>query len=161
MNINHYDKKTGEYISSSIARPDPRDEGKFLLPAAATKKPIPAVLNNQAAFFIGGEWVIKQDFRGVRYWIKNNNGIKISNVDITVPVYATTTPPPALDSVLDDGGWRNKTAQEIDMEKDARADNLIQAFALVILNEINVLRVQTGLPERTAQQLKAAVKAKL
>lgn len=53
------------------------------------------------------------------------------------------------------------TAQEIGYAKDAEAGATIKAFALVVLSEVNILRVSAGLPERTVQQLKDAVKAKL
>jgi len=53
------------------------------------------------------------------------------------------------------------TAQEMEDAKDAQADEIIKAFALVVLGEINILRVQAGLSERTVQQLKNAVKGKL
>lgn len=38
---------------------------------------------------------------------------------------------------------------------------VLRAFALVMLDEINILRVQAGLPARTAAQAEAALKAKL
>jgi len=56
---------------------------------------------------------------------------------------------------------------EIDVEKTAEADielvfdSTLKAFALVVLDEINILRTQAGLPSRTVQQLKTAIKAKL
>jgi hypothetical protein len=53
------------------------------------------------------------------------------------------------------------TAQEIDDAKTAQAGGLIKAFALVVLSEINILRVGAGLSERTVQQLINAVKDKL
>ena len=53
------------------------------------------------------------------------------------------------------------TAQEIDDAKTAQADATIKAFALVVLDEINILRVNAGLQPRTVAQLKSAVKAKL
>ena len=37
---------------------------------------------------------------------------------------------------------------------------LVKAFALVVLDEVNILRAVAGLPERTTQQLKQAVKNK-
>ena len=40
-------------------------------------------------------------------------------------------------------------------------DDPLRAFSLVVLSEINILRIAAGLPERTVQQLKDAVKAKL
>lgn len=44
---------------------------------------------------------------------------------------------------------------------EAQFDQPLKAFALVVLNEINILREALGLPERTVQQLKDAVEAKL
>lgn len=61
----------------------------------------------------------------------------------------------------------DKTAQEIDDEKALQADALFSAFALVVLDEFNVIRAalaNAGVPNmapRTVQQLKNAVKAKL
>ena len=58
-------------------------------------------------------------------------------------------------------------ATELDAGRDATADqldgleDLIRAFALVVLDEINVLRGQHGLAPRTIAQLKNAVRAKL
>lgn len=40
-------------------------------------------------------------------------------------------------------------------------DPLLKAFALVVLDEINLLRTQAGLPARSVAQLKNAVKQKL
>ena len=62
---------------------------------------------------------------------------------------------------------RPRTAQEIDNAKSLEADinakfnPTLKAFALVVLDEINLLRIAAGLPERTINQLKNAVKAKL
>lgn len=61
----------------------------------------------------------------------------------------------------------DKTLQELDDEKAAAADDLFTAFALVVLDEVNVIRAAlntAGIPNmapRTVQQLKNAVKAKL
>ena len=62
---------------------------------------------------------------------------------------------------------RPRTTEETDIEKTLEADievkfdSTLKAFALVVLSEINILRVESGLPERTVQQLKDAIKAKL
>lgn len=44
---------------------------------------------------------------------------------------------------------------------EIRFDNTLRAFALVVLDEINVIRQNAGLSPRTLTQLKDAVKAKL
>ena len=59
-----------------------------------------------------------------------------------------------------------KTAGEIDADKDTVVsridlDPYLRAFALAMLDEINLLRDQHSLAARTATQLKNAVKAKL
>jgi len=59
-----------------------------------------------------------------------------------------------------------KTAGEIDADKDSVVsridlDPYLRAFALAMLDEINLLRGQHSLAARTATQLKNAVKAKL
>ena len=63
---------------------------------------------------------------------------------------------------------RLATAQElsndVDAEKDTKADlpdEILKAFALVMLDEINALRADHGRATITPAQLKAAVKAKL
>lgn len=38
---------------------------------------------------------------------------------------------------------------------------LLRAFALAMLDEVNVLRARAGLPMRTAEQLRNAVKSKM
>lgn len=64
------------------------------------------------------------------------------------------TPPPYI-----------PTQQEIDAEKDRMSDidnwGLQKAFALVVLDEINTLRVAAGLNPRTVNQLKTAIRSKL
>ena len=44
---------------------------------------------------------------------------------------------------------------------EAQFNEPLKDFSLVVLSEINILRVAAGLPERTIQQLKGAVEAKL
>lgn len=59
---------------------------------------------------------------------------------------------------------RSKTAQEMDDEKDAMAalpNKLTKAVALVLLDEVNLLRAEHQLAARTPAQLRNAVKAKL
>lgn len=63
--------------------------------------------------------------------------------------------------------WRMRDAAELDAIATQQADIEIQfdatlkAFALVVLDEINLLREAASLSPRTINQLKNAVKAKL
>jgi len=45
--------------------------------------------------------------------------------------------------------------------KELETMKILRAFSLVMLDEINILRQQHALPDRTVAQLKAAVRAKL
>ena len=53
------------------------------------------------------------------------------------------------------------TQDQIDAEKELYANEALKGFALVALDEINLLRAQLGLPPRTVQQMKNAIKSKL
>lgn len=55
-----------------------------------------------------------------------------------------------------------QAAEALDNAKDITIslDKLTKAFALVVLDEINVLRDEHGLSQRTVNQLRDAVKAK-
>ena len=44
---------------------------------------------------------------------------------------------------------------------EEKVDKILKAFALTVLDEVNLLRAEHSLPPRTAQQLRDAVKAKL
>lgn len=67
--------------------------------------------------------------------------------------------------------WRALNQTEIDVIKDANAagiingpptiHDIVKAFALVVLDEINLLRAQHALAARTPSQLKTAVRNKL
>lgn len=67
--------------------------------------------------------------------------------------------------------WREKTTQELSDEKDAATAAYLEggvgkvdtakAFALAVLDEVNVLRANAGLVQRTIAQMRAAIKAKL
>ncbi len=51
---------------------------------------------------------------------------------------------------------RDATANQLD-----RVEDVLRAFALVVLDEFNTLRAQHGLADRTIAQLKAAIRNKL
>ena len=86
----------------------------------------------------------------------------------------TTEPDLETDRLNDDNnGLRPATSQELTSDGENKKDILIsqelelnnlninKAIALTVLDEINLLRVNAGLQERTVRQFKAAVKARL
>lgn len=55
----------------------------------------------------------------------------------------------------------NEKKKEQRADIDIVFDSTLKAFVLVVLDEINILRVAAELPERTVAQLKTAIKTKL
>lgn len=49
----------------------------------------------------------------------------------------------------------------VDLFERVQVKRVLKAFALVVLDEINILRQRAGMPERTADQIITAIKAKL
>ena len=133
MDIFNYNKVTGEFLTKSVARENPLKNDEILLPANATKVVPPVATENKTAVFNGASWDLVDDYRGTRYWLFNNFGIEITKLNITVPVAATTTAPPSLDSVLSGGIWRNPTASEINSKKDLQVELEIGSDAIRIL----------------------------
>lgn len=70
MEIQHYSKETREHLRATVAREDPLEPGKFLLPANTTPLPLPDVGENEAALFDKGadDWEVVPDFRGEKYY---------------------------------------------------------------------------------------------
>lgn len=83
-------------------------------------------------------------------------------------IFHVYTGTPSLDPAI---CWRTMNQTEIDYIKDGIASNIVngdftvndvlKAFALVVLDEINILRAQHSLAARTAAQLKTAIINKL
>ncbi len=81
----------------------------------------------------------------VKYWVITGDVVSLAN----------QTARDAIDAALLSAA-RDATSNEIDT-----AESYTRAFALVVLDEINLLRTQHSLSQRTAAQLKTAVRNKL
>lgn len=95
MQIYHYSRETGEFIAASEARPDPLEEGRFLVPGCATEVAPPAPVANKIAVFNGTKWTLKADFRGVNYWLAHGDKHTVTAIGETVPEGAFLTEPEA------------------------------------------------------------------
>lgn len=58
--IYHYDRVTFRYLGTGYAKPNPEEDGQFLIPAFATTKPVPDVADGQEAEFDveGDDWKV-------------------------------------------------------------------------------------------------------
>lgn len=64
MHIYNYDPDTGEYFGEGLADESPLESGKYLIPAYATDKPVPALKPGEAAIYSGEKWSVVTDYRG-------------------------------------------------------------------------------------------------
>lgn len=55
--VYHYDESTGEYLGDGIARPDPMEPGRWLIPAWATTVEPPEPQEGRVRCFDGTAWV--------------------------------------------------------------------------------------------------------
>lgn len=82
MKIYNYDSNTKEYIGESEARPDPLEEGKYLIPAHATTIEPIQKQENKAVIFNGESWELADDYRGkVLYKKENRQEYTIKDLD--------------------------------------------------------------------------------
>ncbi|MFJ4288750.1 tail fiber assembly protein [Cupriavidus sp. NPDC089707] len=94
MMLHHYDSHTGQYISSALADPDPRDPKAWLQPAFTSLAPLPERNRYEWPFFCDGAWVMLPDYRGiVLYRTENGEPAELGVPGIT-PQEAGLTPDP-------------------------------------------------------------------
>lgn len=98
MRIYNYNPVTGEFISQGIADESPLEPGVFLLPGAATDVPPPSFCENECAVFIDGEWSVKKDLRGYKYWDADGKFSMITDIGEEPPAVHSTEKPAPTDS---------------------------------------------------------------
>ncbi|POR46751.1 virus tail fiber assembly protein lambda gpK [Paraburkholderia eburnea] len=107
MLIHQYDNATGQYISSNLADPDPKNLDRWLVPAFSTDIALPERARNEWPFFVDGAWALKPDYRGqMLYRTADGTAAELLMPGIA-PADAglTTTPRPSDQYVWSDGGW--------------------------------------------------------
>ncbi|MBW5283387.1 tail fiber assembly protein [Burkholderia gladioli] len=107
MLCNHYDRQTGQYLSSTLADSDPKDDSRWLEPAFSTVTPIPNRKPLTWPFWKDGAWVLMPDYRGrVLYRTDTGERTEILAAGVT-PADAglTETPRPSDEYRWTDGAW--------------------------------------------------------
>lgn len=107
MLIHQYDNATGQYISSNLADPDPKNQDRWLVPAFSTDIALPERARNEWPFFVDGAWALKPDYRGqMLYRTADGTAAELLMPGIA-PADAglTTTPRPSDQYVWSDGDW--------------------------------------------------------
>lgn len=119
-----------------FARPDPMNEGEFLIPARCTELPPPDVGANQVAQLVGGGWVLIPDFRGTTYWLPDRSSVTITQVGVEPPSGALNSDPgPASDDA-----------------KRARIVEINQALSDISFQKIDALTVAVLTGDKTRLQ---------
>jgi hypothetical protein len=107
MLIHQYDATTGQYISSRLADVDPKNIGRWLVPAFSTDAPLPTRAALQWPFFVKNAWALKPDYRGVLlYRTENGEPAELLMAGVTPEeVGLTLTPRPSSQHSWIDGKW--------------------------------------------------------
>ena len=63
MLIHQYDLKTGQYLNSYLADPDPMRPGRWLEPSGTTSTALPERPFKTWPFFVAGAWELRPDYR--------------------------------------------------------------------------------------------------
>lgn len=100
--------------------------------------------------YSSSEWIFNPDLSAVtgfdeKYWKISGDVVSLMTQQERDAVDAAET-----------SSMRDRMADTI-----SAPDTYLRAFALVVLDEINLLRANAGLPTRTAAQLKTAVRNKM
>lgn len=119
-----------------FARPDPMNEGEFLIPARCTELPPPEAGANQAAQFVGGGWMLIPDYRGRTYWLADRSSATITRVGVELPAGALDADP-------------GPTSDDI---KQARIVEINQALSSIASQKIDALTVAVLTGDKTSLQ---------
>lgn len=94
MDIYNYDQN-GIYVSTTKAKVDPLEFGRWLIPRNATTVAPPALENYQTAVWTGSEWIVSPDYRGVTYYIPpSQTAYAITSIGVEPPDGAVFEKPP-------------------------------------------------------------------
>ena len=88
----HFNGVTGEFAGTSLARKDPMDPVRYLIPANATDVPVEHIAG-KAALYADGAWSHVADMRGDTYWLPDGTEITVDTLDHVKPNNALDAKP--------------------------------------------------------------------
>lgn len=138
MRIFHYHVDTGEFVGQGVARPDPLEAGRYLVPRHATTKAPPKSGANEVAVYQSGGWSLVPDHRGAVYWTADGARAEVEGIGETVPVDALDAPPP-LDLVAEKEA---AIAEAVRIEEEKRLDAIRAQIAPEIEAATNLDQVR-------------------
>ena len=106
MKVYNYNRETGEYTGTTSAKPDPAEQGRWLVPANATTIELPALIDGQIAVFNGESWDAVADHRGKTVW--NTDTVESAVVQDFGPLpkeWTTEDPGKLTNPVWSGGKW--------------------------------------------------------
>ncbi|MDE2403037.1 MAG: hypothetical protein KGL90_15380 [Burkholderiales bacterium] len=103
-----------------FAKPDPNNDGDWLIPGGCTDIDPPVIGEKQAAIFKDGTWSIVDDFRGMVFWLPTGERAVITHV-------ATQMPPGALDH---EPSPPPPTEAQLEAEAAAAVAGMLDALAM-------------------------------
>lgn len=113
MNIYHYDE-TGEYKGTAVARQDPLDSSRYLIPRNATTIAPPAAEEGKALVFSGSAWGLREDHRGkLVYNEENRTGVMVFSLGPVPSGFVLDAPTSDFDELVE-GVWIKDEAAELD-----------------------------------------------
>ena len=120
MLIHQFDNTTGAYLNSCLADADPRNDGRWLIPAFSTSDTLPERTPLSWPFYREGAWVLMPDYRG-RPFYRQDTGepTEILTAGRTpAELHLTDKPRPSDRHTWIDGEWA-VSAEQLAQEKRA------------------------------------------
>nr|VFK16731.1 MAG: hypothetical protein BECKLFY1418C_GA0070996_102544 [Candidatus Kentron sp. LFY] len=83
-------------LRPSVANPNPKEPGKWLIPGNATPIPPPNTEEHEVAIWERekNDWRVAIDWRGHTYWLPDGSKHTIDTIDVPPPTNALNAPPP-------------------------------------------------------------------
>ncbi len=89
----------GYFTNETVADPNPRNPGRFLIPYGCVETPPPELGEHQVARYVDGEWIVVPFYVGYQYWTEDGKRFVIKEVGEEPPEGHLTSKPVILDEV--------------------------------------------------------------